>query len=130
MGEVERGRIGPIRPKRNLDQPASVAKIEEDQPAQISAAVNPAGQLDLSTLVIGAHAAQHPRAKCGPFDIDLVHGQKAVEEVPDVVVPSLGDCPTPRDGRENLENNSKPSITPALSATQSPTLTSRPGTKL
>ena len=123
MGEVERGRIGPIRPKGNLDQPTSVAKIEEDQPAQISAAVNPAGQLDLGSLVIGAHAAQHPRAKCGPFDIDLVHE-------PVVVVPSLGNCPMPRDRREKLENNSRPSITPALSATQSPTLTSRPGTKL
>ena len=123
MGKVERGRIGPIRPKGNLDQPAAVAKIEEDQTAQISAAVNPAGQLDLGPLVIGAHAAQHPRAKCGPFYIDLVHE-------PVVVVPPLGDRRMPRDQEEKLKNNSKPSITPALSATQSPTLTSRPGTKL
>ena len=62
MGEVERGRIGPIRPKGHLKQPASVAKIEEDQPAQISAAVNPARQLELGPLVIRANAAQHPRA--------------------------------------------------------------------
>jgi len=75
VGELERGRIGPIRPKGNLDEPTSVAKIEEDQPAEISAAVNPAGQLHFGPFVIGAYASHHPRAKCGPFDIDLVHGQ-------------------------------------------------------
>jgi hypothetical protein len=45
-------------------------------------------------------------------------------------VPSLGGRPFSRDRDEKLENNTKPSITPALSATQSPTLASRPSTKL
>jgi hypothetical protein len=73
MGESQRCRIRPIGAKRNLDQPASVAKIEEDQPTQISSAVDPASQLYLGPLVSGAYAPQHSRAKCGPFDIDLVH---------------------------------------------------------
>ena len=58
---------------RGLEPDVLVAKIQEDQPAQISAAVNPARQLELGPLVMGANAAYHPRAKCGPFDIDLVH---------------------------------------------------------
>ncbi len=43
---------------------------------------------------------------------------------------SLDGCPFRRVRDENLENNTKPSITPALSATQSPKLASRPGKKL
>ena len=63
MREFKRGRVGPIRPKGHLDQPASVAEVEEDQPAQISAAVNPAHQLDLGPLVTRANASQHSRAE-------------------------------------------------------------------
>ena len=46
------------------------------------------------------------------------------------MVSSLGGHPLSRDRLWKLENNTKASITPALSAIQSPTLASRPGTKL
>jgi len=98
--------------------------------------MNPARQLDLGPAVTRANASQHARAKCGPFDFDPVHAEPVVV-APSLgvvfrfgVVLSFGERPSSLDGEDKRKNNTKPSITPALSATQSPTLEYRPGTKL
>src|SRR5690606_5513456 len=54
-GALERVRRSPVRAERELDAAGAVAQVDEDEAAEVAAAMNPAGEAD---AVSGIRAAQ------------------------------------------------------------------------